>query len=95
MPDAAANRVLRETIEPLLRAGNADAAVTTGMDRIIALIGEQASGSGGPVMLPLGELVAIAVIVLVLLVIAARKPVVRDVLGSKHTLEPGRQWIVK
>lgn len=88
VPDAAANRVLRETIEPLLRAGNADAAVTTGMDRIIALIGEQASGSGGPVMLPLGELVAIAVIVLVLLVIAARNPwfamfLVRSILSSR------------
>lgn len=73
--DAAANRVLQETIEPLLRAGQNDTAVTTGVDRIIALIGNQASGgSADTFTLSLGQLIAIAIIVLVLLAIAVRNP---------------------
>lgn len=87
--DAAANRVLQETMEPLLRAGQNDAAVTAGIDRLIALIGEPASGANGDARMPSpGELIAIAIIVLVLLVLAARNPwlamfVFRSIISSR------------
>lgn len=96
--DAAANRVLQETIEPLLRAGQNDAAVTTGVDRLIALIGAQDSGASGEAWMPSpGELIAIAIVVLVLLVLAARNPwlamlVFRSIISSRGDGSSGRSF---
>ena len=42
VPDAIASRVINEVIVPRIRAGNADAAVTAGIDALTAILGGQA-----------------------------------------------------
>jgi uncharacterized protein len=47
VPDAIGARIIRETITPKLRAGQADVAVTAGIDEILATIGGEARGKAG------------------------------------------------
>lgn len=49
VPDATASRIIRETVTPKLRAGQPDAALVAGVDRILGTIGGEASrGSAAP-----------------------------------------------
>jgi len=89
VPDARASRIVRETIEPQMRAGRPDQAVTLGVDRILRLTGGEApqagassataaeSGSAGAEnAVPLSplELVFIGLLVVGLLIVAIRSP---------------------
>jgi uncharacterized protein len=69
VPDIVAGRIIRETMVPLLRAGNTDGAVSAGVEAIIArLDGKPAPGDGaGDDNLPL----ALSPLQLVLLVLGA------------------------
>lgn len=76
IPDASAARILRETIEPGLRAGRPDEAVTAGVDRLLVLANGEASGGDvtGPVPLSAPQLIAIALVLLILFAFALRSP---------------------
>jgi uncharacterized protein len=89
VPDALASRIVRETIEPQMRAGRPDQAVTLGVDRILRLSGgevPQASASpanaadsgsvdaGNAVPLSPIELVFIGLLIVGLIIVAIRSP---------------------
>ncbi len=85
VPDVLAARILRETVEPDLRAGQPDRAVTAGIDRILALTGGEApgrnagtqnpeSGNASPAPLSLIDLIFIGLALLVFAIIAIRSP---------------------
>lgn len=84
IPDAAAARIVRDTIEPGLRAGEPDQAVTAGVDQILALAGDEgpqasaapSSETDNAQQAPLSsiELILIGVALLVLLGVAVRSP---------------------
>lgn len=46
LPDAYASRILRDTVEPALRAGHPDEAVTAAIDGVIQRIGSDADATG-------------------------------------------------
>lgn len=50
LPDAAASRIIRERIAPQLAAGQPDAAITSGVDAVLAAVGGEASQ--GPITTP-------------------------------------------
>jgi uncharacterized protein len=79
LPDAVASRIIQETILPRIKAGDADGAVTAGVDRVLKVLGGdaaalQAQDSGRPA--PLGPLawILIAVAGLGLLALAVTHP---------------------
>lgn len=81
VPDARAAEILRNTIEPGLRAGEADRAVTAGVAQIIALAGNssgtQVEPSGdkvAPAPLSSIDLIALGIIALIVLALAVRSP---------------------
>lgn len=88
VPDVMASRVIRERIEPLLRAGDPDRAVTSGVDQILQLIGgETASDTSAAAAAAVGEgdhgdavsltplqLIFIGLGLLALLIVAVRSP---------------------
>lgn len=77
IPDATAARILRETILPRLEAGDRDGAVTTGVERLLAVLGDTGANTGpAPTARPwtwLQTAAALAV-ALVLLALAIRYP---------------------
>lgn len=69
VPDAVASRIIQESILPGIRAGDADGAVTAGVDRVLKAVGGDATAheplaSGRPGGAPLGPLAWILVAVL-------------------------------
>lgn len=52
VPDATASRVIREVMAPRLRAGDADGAVTAGVEAMIAAIDSQPSTAAGTTVKP-------------------------------------------
>ena len=61
VPDAVASRIIQETILPRIKAGDADGAVTAGVDRVLEVLGgdsaaPRARDSGQPGGAPLGPL---------------------------------------
>jgi uncharacterized protein len=89
VPDALASRIVRETIEPQMRAGRPDQAVALGVDRILRLTGGEVpqagaspanaadSGSadaGNAIPLSPLELVLIGLGIVGLLIVAIRSP---------------------
>ena len=77
VPDAIASRIIRDVMTPRLRAGDRDAAVTSGVDALLAAIeGHPWAGAGAerPVTMPAGEWIGLGVLVLVALVLFLRHP---------------------
>jgi uncharacterized protein len=81
VPDARAAEILRNTIEPGLRAGEADRAVTAGVAQIIVLAGnppgaraEPSGDEAAPAPLSPIDLIAIGILLLIALAVAARSP---------------------
>lgn len=85
LTDVQASRIIREAIEPQLRAGRPDAAVTAGVDRILAALGGEAASpagvpaageapAGAPVELNPFLVLVIALVGFGLLVLAVRNP---------------------
>ena len=88
VPDARAARIVRDTIEPEMRAGRPDRAVTLGVDQILRLAGGEAvpntsasanapdSGAGADSSVPLTPLEIIfgGLVLLGLLILAVRSP---------------------
>lgn len=81
VPDARAAEILRNTIEPGMRAGEADDAITAAVAQIIALVGNspgtQAPSPGdesAPVPLTPIDWIAIGILLLVVLTMAVRSP---------------------
>lgn len=76
VPDARAAEILRNTIEPGLRSGDADRAVSAGVAQLLALVRAGAASAPGSEPVPLApiDVVAIAVVFLILLVLVLRSP---------------------
>jgi uncharacterized protein len=78
VPDALASRIVRETIEPQMRAGRPDQAVTLGVDRILRLTGGEApqDGASSANALPLSPvtLILFGLLIIGLLIVAIRSP---------------------
>jgi uncharacterized protein len=81
VPDLVASRIIRETILPLLKAGDADGALNEGVDRILKVVGgdatarepqDQGRRSGPPI--GLGGWILIGVLGLAFLVLAVTHP---------------------
>ena len=82
VPDVLASRIIHDTIEPELRAGDPDRAVTDGVDQILRAIGGETASSpsagqgeeGGSIVLTPLEWVLIGIGLIVLALIAIRSP---------------------
>jgi uncharacterized protein len=74
VPDARAAEILRNTIEPGMRAGEADDAITAGVAQIIALAGDTPGTQSAPVPLTPIDLIAIGILLLIVLAAAVRSP---------------------
>lgn len=81
VPDAVASRIIRETIVPRLKAGDADGAVSAGVDRMLKVVGGDAAaaqpqdhGRGGGQPLGLGGKLILALLGLGALVLVISHP---------------------
>ena len=81
VPDLLASRIIQETILPKLKAGDADGALNEGVDRILKVVGgdasaraPQAHGRRGSEPIGLGGWIVIGVLGSVLLVLAITHP---------------------
>lgn len=81
VPDILASRIIRETILPRLKAGDADGALSKGVDRILKVVGGDAAarqpqdlGNRGGQSLGLGELILMAILGLGFLALAITHP---------------------
>ena len=80
VPDAVASRIIRETIVPRLKGGDADGALTAGVDRILKVVGGDAQAGqpqdqgGSMPPLGLGAKILIAIVGLGLLVLVVSHP---------------------
>lgn len=82
VPDALAGRVINEVIAPRIRAGQPDAAVTSGIDAIAGIISGQGlpnapqrrSGRGQQQPLTLGQLILFGIIGIVVLIVFITNP---------------------
>jgi uncharacterized protein len=81
VPDLVASRIIRESILPRLKAGDADGAINEGVDRILKVVGGDASaqaprdrGPRGSQPIGMGSWIVIAVVGLAFLVLAITHP---------------------
>lgn len=78
IPDAVASRILRETILPRLQTGERDGAVTGGVDRLLAALGDTGrSPANGPAATPpltWLQIAGLTLLALALLALAIRYP---------------------
>jgi uncharacterized protein len=75
LTDAQASRIIREAIEPELRAGRPDAAVTAGVDRLLQTIGgEAAPAAAAATEIDPVVIIVIALVLFGLLILAVRSP---------------------
>jgi uncharacterized protein len=97
LPDLVAARIVRETIAPRLGAGDADGALSAGVDRILKVLGGDAAArepqeSGRPGPKPLGPLgwTVIALVGLGFLGLAVTRPDLA--IGLLFSLLSGGRW---
>ncbi|HEX7597117.1 MAG TPA: TPM domain-containing protein [Polyangia bacterium] len=81
VPDLVASRIIRESILPRLKAGDADGAINEGVDRILKVVGGDASAQAprdhdrrGGQPIGMGSWILIAVVGLAFLVLAITHP---------------------
>lgn len=82
VPDALAGRIINDIIVPRIRSGDADGAVTAGIDAVAAVISGQGlpasaqrrNGRSQPQSLSLGQLILFGIVGIVLLIVLVTNP---------------------